>query len=96
MGWLLTVLQKERADTEVLSEALRVAMSRLNEMETSETMHRHQLIWYLLLLVLHRRPAVEHEGLIKLIDRRVPDMEVESMAATMAEVLVERGLEQKA
>ena len=26
LGWLLTVLQKERADTEVLSEALRVAM----------------------------------------------------------------------
>ena len=44
-----------------------------------------------LMLILHRRPAGEHDELISLVERHTSDKEVSTMAQTMAEVLLERG-----
>jgi len=46
---------------------------------------------YLLLLILHRRPAEEHNELLTLVERHTEEMEVSPMAQSMAEMLLERG-----
>ena len=91
LGWLLIVLQKENADKEAMQRVLERAMSHLNTLDTLEAEQKHQALLYLLLLILHRRPAEEHEELINLVDRYTDEMEVETMAQSMAEVLIEQG-----
>ena len=54
-------------------------------------MQRYRAIRYLLLLILHRRPVEEHQDLIKLVDQHTHEMEVEAMAKSMADVLIEQG-----
>ena len=93
-GWLLTVLQQEFASLSSLTEALVRTLSQLNSMGESEATQYRRAILYLILLVHHRRPSAEHDGLLTLIDNHVPDMEVKTMARSMAEVLIERGVVQ--
>ena len=94
LGWLLTVLQNEDADTDSISEALRVAVSHLNRLDPAQAEQQRRAIIYLVLLILHRRPAGEREALITLVDRHAQGMEVETMAQTTAELLIEQGIEQ--
>ena len=98
LGWLLTVLQKEHANKEVIKTALIEAMSHINTLGEEQAQQRRRAISYLLLLILHRRPAQEHEELSTLVDRHIEQPsdreEVEIMAQTMAEHLIERGKEQ--
>ena len=94
LGWLLTVLQKENADKEAMQRALARAMSHFNTLDTLEAEQRQQALIYLLLLILHRRPAEEHEELVTVIDRHTDEMEVKTMAQSMAETLIEQGIEQ--
>ena len=93
-GWLLTVLQKERASKEVLVDTLVEAMSRLNRLDTEQSGQWWRAIKYLLLLILHRRPAKEHQELITLVGQHTHELEVETMAKTMADILREQGIEQ--
>ena len=103
LGWLLTVLQKENADKEAMQRALERAMLHLNMLDVLEAEQKQQALIYLVLLILHRRPAVEHEDLITVVDRHTDEMEVETMAQSMAEVLfkegkvkgIEQGIEQE-
>ena len=46
------------------------------------------------MLILHRRPAEEHEELIKLIEQQTHDMEVENMAQSIIELTREQGEKQ--
>jgi hypothetical protein len=98
LGWLLTVLQKEHADKEVIRTALIEAMSHINTLGDEQVQQRQRAISYLFLLILHRRPAEEHEELSTLVDQHIQQAsdreEVEVMAQTMAEHLIERGKEQ--
>ncbi len=93
-GWLLTVLQKEGASKDRIVDALVEAMSHLNTLDPEQSEQRRRAINYLLLLILHRRPTKEHQELIKLVDRHIHEMEVETMAKSMADVLREQGIEQ--
>ncbi|MDE0012295.1 MAG: Rpn family recombination-promoting nuclease/putative transposase, partial [Candidatus Poribacteria bacterium] len=88
LGWLLTVLQQEKADKTVLSRALVEAVSQLEALDSVERAQRREAIVYLLLLILHRRPVEEHRELVTLVDEYTSDMEVETMAQSMAEVLI--------
>ena len=92
----LTVLQNERADKASLSRALVDALSRLEGLERFEGEQGREGLVYLLMLILHRRPAEEHDELISLVERHTSNKEVSTMAQTMAEVLLERGVEQGA
>lgn len=94
LGWLLTVLQKEHADKESISSALLEAISHINALDKEQAQQRRKAIIYFLLLILHRRPAKEHEDLIGLIDQYTHELEVETMAKSMADVLKEQGIEQ--
>ena len=98
-GWLLTVLQKERADKDAISRALREAISHLDALDVEQAEQRREVIVYFLLLILHRRPVEEQRDLIELVEQLAEDTtEVKRMAETMAEVLVQqsmkRGIEQ--
>ncbi len=95
LGWLLTVLHKEHADREAMSNALIKAMSHLNILDDAHAQQRRRAISYLLLLILHRRPAEEHEELRALVDQHIQQPsdreELETMVQTMAEHLIEQG-----
>ena len=95
LGWLLTVLQKEHADKEAISTALIEAMSHINTLGDAQSQQRRRAISYLLLLILHRRPAEEHEELRTLFNQHIQQAsdreEAGIMAQTMAEHLIERG-----
>ena len=97
-GWLLTVLQKERATPAEISRALSEAVSHINTLAVEEAEQWQRSIFYLYLLILHRRPPSEHEALTTLVQQQIQDAsrreEVETMAQTMAEYLVEQGIEQ--
>ncbi len=83
LGWLLTVLQQKNADLETISTALLEAVPNVK--------HLRKAITYLVLFILHQRPAVEHEDLIRLVEQQAHGMEVENMAKSMADVLIEQG-----
>ena len=95
LGWLLTVLQKEHATVEALSDALIEALSHINTLDEASAQQRRRAISYLLLLILHRRPFEEQTELTHLLGQHVRQPsdreEVELMAQTMAEHLIEQG-----
>ena len=95
LGWLLTVLQKEHASVEVISDALIEAMSHLNTLDEASAQQRRRAIFYLVLLILYRRPSEEHEELTHLVGRQIQQTsereEIATMAQTMAEHLIEQG-----
>ena len=72
-------------------DALVKAVSHLNTLGSAQSEQRYRAIRYLLLLILHRRPVEEHQDLIKLVDQHIHEMEVEAMAKSMADVLIEQG-----
>ena len=74
-----------------MQRALERAMLHLNMLDVLEAEQKQQALIYLVLLILHRRPAVEHQDLITVVDRHTDEMEVETMAQSMAEVLFEEG-----
>ncbi len=94
LGWLLTVLQKENADKDTLSNVLLEAVSHLITLDEAQAPQRRKAITYLILFILHRHPAEEHEDLIRLVEQHTHNMEVENMAKSMADVLREQGIEQ--
>ena len=95
LGWLLTVLQKEHANKEAIRTALIEAMSHINTLGEEQAQQRRRAISYLLLLILHRRPADEHAELSTLVDQQIEQPsdreEVGIMTQTMAEHLIEQG-----
>ena len=92
---ILDLLNKPKhADVEAIKRVLLSALSHLNSLDAEQTQQRERAILYLLLLVLHRRPAEEHASLISLIDEQTHKMEVESMAESIIEQSRKQGLEQ--
>ena len=94
-GWLLTVLQKERADKEEIREALIEAAAHIDTLDEDKTQQWKRAIFYLYLLILHRRSTEEHDELKTLVYQQIQETsrreEGETMAQTMAEYLIEQG-----
>lgn len=93
-GWLLTVLQQEHSDEESLRVALERAMTRLYQLEGEDSEQLRRAVAYLLLLILHRRPVMEHTDLITILNEHAHGMEVRTMAEAIAGTLLEQGIEQ--
>ena len=93
-GWLLTVLQKEHADKDMIRDTLQEAMSHLSALGTEHSEQLRRAVGYFLLLILHRRPTEEHAGLITILDQHTHDMEVDTMAEVLTGTLLEQGIEQ--
>lgn len=94
LGWLLTVLQKERAEKADMNEALIEAISHLRKLQETQPAQWREAIGYLLQIILHRRTPEEHRDLIQLVEQHSHDKEVNTMAQSMAEVLLEQGIQQ--
>ena len=90
-GWLLAVLHNEKADKQTIIETLTEAIAYLNTLEPEQSEQRLRAIHYLLLFIANRRNADEHRELIELVQQQTDEMEVETMAKTMADVYIEQG-----
>ncbi len=65
-GWLLTVLQKELSSKEEIADALIDAISHINTLSGEKIAQWERAIFYLYLLIFHRRPTDEHHRVKKL------------------------------
>jgi predicted transposase/invertase (TIGR01784 family) len=83
LGWLITILQQKNADIETISTALFEAMPHVK--------HLRKAVIYLVLFILHQRPAVEHRDLIQIVEQQAHDMEVENMTQSIIEISKEEG-----
>jgi len=94
-GWVLRAIQKEDAKKEEFSEALRLAVSNLDRLPEGERNQWEKLMWYLVLLIFHRREKEEQSEFISLVDGTVKDRdrreEVAKMGRTAAQALIEEG-----
>ncbi|MBM3234977.1 hypothetical protein FJZ31_01630 [Candidatus Poribacteria bacterium] len=94
-GWVLCVIQKEDADKEEFAEALKLAVFNLDKLPEEERNQWAKLMWYLVLLIFHRRDREEQPELISLVDKMVKDHqrreEVSKMGRTAAQALIEEG-----
>ena len=94
-GWLLTVLQKERATKEEMRAALIEAVAHIDTLDDEKAQQWRRAIFYLYLLILHRRPTEEHDELKTLVHQQIQETsrkeEGETMAQTMAQYLMEQG-----
>ncbi len=94
LGWLLTVLQKEMASQEELTETLVTALTGLDALDVGQTDQHRRAIIYLASLIYHRRSPEERETLIQVVDAHSRGMEVVTMLQSMAEVTFQQGREQ--
>ena len=93
-GWLMTVLQKEHASEEEIRSALINAISHINTLGEEQRQQWDMALSYLLLLILHRRPVGQHDGLKAVVDEQIPPSrrkEVIDMVYSMANQLLDEG-----
>jgi hypothetical protein len=67
IGYVLRVLQVERAPRAELEKSLRAALSGLEGLPLEQSAQWLRAAWYLVLLVYHRRPQPEYNELVQLI-----------------------------
>ncbi len=98
IGWLFSVLQKEYANKDEISKALIDATKHINTLDVEDKGQWRRAIFYLYLLIFHRRPNVEHDELKTMVHHEVQQSihkeEGAVMAQTMAEYLFEQGQKQ--
>ena len=96
-GWVLRVIQKEAATQAEFVEALLTAIDRLESLPPEEAETWEKLMYYLFLLIYHRRAPSEHEMLRQQVQERVRTHfrkeEVENMGQTIAQALIQEGQE---
>jgi len=66
-GWLLSVIRKENADKEELKDALRHAIENISRLPEEEVHQWNRAMYFLVLLIYHRRPPNEHEELREIV-----------------------------
>ena len=94
LGWLLTVLQKENASEGEIKRSLIEAISHLNTLGETQIEQWKMAIAYLLLLILHRRPAEQHDSLKTVVQDQISlsrRKEVTEMVYSMADRLLDEG-----
>ena len=90
-GWLLSVLQKERSDTETLHRTMLTALSRLDTHALEHPAQHRLALLFLAHFVLYRRPENERENLMQLIQQHTDDTEAKNIMKSAAETLIEQG-----
>ena len=94
-GWVLRVIQKEDVDKEEFSEALKEVVFNLDRLPEEERNQWAKLMWYLVLLIIHRRDEEERPEMISVLDETVKNHnrreEVLKMGRTAAQALMEEG-----
>ena len=94
-GWLLRVLKEDIADGPVFRETLETAVSEISRSQETQAAELSEALNYLIHLIFHRRSEEERDAFIDVIKTQSPDAkEVETMAQTAAEALIEQGARQ--
>ena len=70
-GWVLRVIQREYANKEEFVEALKTAVSNLDKLPEEERNQWAKLMYYLVLLIFHRREKEEQPELISLVKKLI-------------------------
>ena len=92
LGWLLRVLQKEHAGETEISAALAEAMSHIASVDEDFAPQVAEALRYFVQLIFHRRSLGERDALVDIIRQHIQDdKELETMAQTTAEFLIEQG-----
>ena len=93
LGWLLRVLQKEHSEQpEEIREALTDAVSHLASIDEDFAPQVAEALRYFVQLIFHRRSLEERDTLVDIIRQHIQDdKELETMAQTTAEFLIEQG-----
>ena len=96
-GWLLRVIQQENASTEELLRELELAIQQLEKLPETESNQWIRAMHYILLLIYNRREPEEHIKLTDIVANAVQDRkrreEVSKMGRTIAQALIEEGME---
>ena len=96
-GYLLQVIQKENATKEEVTEVIKLAVKQFDSLPLEQQHQWAKLMYYLILLIYHRRVPGEHNELISVVTESVGEKlrreEVEKMGKTTAQVLIEEGIE---
>ena len=92
LGWLLHVLQKEHSEQTEIGKALTDAMSHLASVDEGFAPQVAEALRYFVQLIFHRRSLDERDALVNIIRQHIQDpKELETMAQTTAEFLIEQG-----
>jgi hypothetical protein len=93
LGWVLRVLQKEHASEEEIAAALQEATTELATLPDTDEAAWRRLMWFLMLLIYHRRAPAEHDPLAEIVtsaaEKRQREEEIANMSNTIAEALME-------
>jgi len=96
-GWLLTVLQKEQGSINELMSAILEAVRHIDTLDADDVQQWQRAVFYIYLLIMHRRPPTDHEVLKSLVRENIQNTvhqeEEELMERTMAEHLIKQGIE---
>jgi hypothetical protein len=96
-SWVLRVIQKEGATQDEFTDALNFAIERLDSLPPEESGRWEMLVYYLVLLIYHRRNPTEQDVLMEQVSTQVRAHhrreEVEGMRQTIAEALIQEGKE---
>jgi predicted transposase YdaD len=97
-GWLLRVMQKEKADKEEFKEALHLSTQYLEQMPPEEKANWLKLMHFLLAFINHRREKSERAELFDVVSDSVRENskreEVKNMTETIAQALIREGKEE--
>jgi hypothetical protein len=95
LGWVLRVLQKEHASEEEIAAALQEAATELATLPDTDEAAWRRLMWFLMLLIYHRRAPSEHKPLSDIVTgaarERRREEEIVNMSNTIAEELIQEG-----
>jgi hypothetical protein len=92
LGWILRIIQNENAPIEKLMIELKEAVENIDRLTASERIQWQRAMYYILLLIYHRRSPEEHEQLTDIVISKVQDRrrqeEVDKMGRTIAQALI--------
>ena len=95
LGWLLTILRHEKSETPVIRQALLDILQGLADSQHDSLDKYNRAIVYLLLFILHRRDAKDHEDLLRiLVEDHTQNQEIVDMAESIIQISEQRGLKQ--
>ena len=94
-SWLLSVIREEFATRAEFEEALKAAIEKISPLSNEEWHQWTRAMYYIYLLIHHRRPPEERDALVAIISESIREgsrrKEADEMEQTIAEYLEERG-----
>ena len=95
LGWLLTILRHEKSEIPVIRQALLDILQGLADSQHDASDQYNRAILYLLLFILHRRDAEDHQDLLQiLVEDHTDNREIVDMAESIIQISEKRGWQQ--